>query len=171
MYSCHNVSNDALVICGIQCANFSILNCYCATYNESKGLIEVGQCPYNCARYRSNRLIDVIYQPMPSNMSEWNDYMCNDFKRSGTLCGACSADHNLYPRSYSFDLECIKCSDGASGWGKYLLSAYLPLTLFCLIIYLFKIDIHSSLIQRFIIIFSQILTIPANICTCYTACF
>ncbi len=37
------------------------------------------------------------------------------------------------------------------------------LTLFCLIIYLFKIDIHSSLIQGFIIIFSQILTIPAHI--------
>ncbi len=112
----------------------------CCTYNENKGLIEEGQCPYNCARYISNRLIDFIYQPMPSNMSEWNDYMCNDFKRSGTLCGACSADHNLYPRSY----------------------AYLPLTLFCLIIYLFKIDIHSSPIQGFII-FSQILTIPAHI--------
>ncbi len=52
--SCHNVSNDALIICGIQCANFSILDCYCATYNENKRIIEVGQYPYNCARYKGS---------------------------------------------------------------------------------------------------------------------
>ena len=86
--------------------------------------------------------------------------MCGEFNRSGTLCGKCDAEKNLYPRAYSFNLTCIKCENGESNWWKYIISAYLPLTIFYLIIFILKVDIHSSYLKGFIT-FSQALTVPA----------
>ncbi len=161
--SCQHVPNDALISHGEEFVKTSfILDCYCATYDNNKELVEVGQCPYNCARYRENKLVDVIYQPMPPNMSEWNSYMCGSFSRSGSLCGECNEDNNVYLRTYSFDLDCIRCEHGAAQWWKYMISAYLPLSFFCLIIYIFKVDIHSSPIRGFIL-FSQFLSLPAQL--------
>ena len=161
---CKNLPGDPLICDG----NFSaenvnpfILDCYCATYKEIDGLIEVGQCMYNCARYNKN-LIDEVYNALPANTSDWNKFMCGEFNRSGTLCGKCDAEKNLYPRAYSFNLTCIECKDGASNWWKYIISAYLPLTIFYLIIFILKVDIHSSYLKGYII-FSQFLTVPATI--------
>ena len=139
--------------------NAYILDCYCATYNDGYGIIEVGQCDFNCATYRSVKLIDEVYNILPPNLSDWNNFMCGEFNRSGTLCGSCDAEKNLYPRAYSFNLTCIECENGASSWWKYIISAYLPLTIFYLIILILKVDVHSSHLKGFII-FSQVLTIP-----------
>ena len=75
---CKNLPGDPLICDG----NFSaenvnpfILDCYCATYKEIDGLIEVGQCMYNCARYNKN-LIDEVYNALPANTSDWNKFMC-----------------------------------------------------------------------------------------------
>jgi len=61
-----------------------ILDCYCATVTNSN--IEVGKCDYNCAINRKKGNNDPSYQLLPSNVSAWNDFMCKEFSRSGTLC-------------------------------------------------------------------------------------
>ena len=87
--------------------------------------------------------------------------MCKEFGRSGTLCGQCDKERNYYPRAYSFDMSCTQCDGSMSSnlW-KYVALAYLPLTVFYLLVFFLKLDIHSSRLCGFII-FSQFMSIPA----------
>jgi len=133
-----------------------ILDCYCATRGDG-GVMEVGQCDYNCASNHDH--FDVVYHQLPSNISKWNEYMCQEFKRSGTLCGKC--DMEFYPRAYSFNYSCVKCEGTLlSNLWKYMLLTYLPLTIIYLAIFCLNVDIHSSQLLGFII-FSQTISIPA----------
>ncbi len=50
----------------------SVLDCYCLTYNEEEHTNEVGHCIFNCARRNNNT--DLIYIPLPNNVSEFNDF-------------------------------------------------------------------------------------------------
>ena len=135
-----------------------ILNCFCATIVGN--MTEVGQCNYNCARYGEQSEEDLAYQQLPSNRSYWNDFMCMEFGRSGTLCGQCDKERNYYPRAYSFDLSCTQCDGSMSSnlW-KYIALAYLPLTVFYLLVFFLKADINSSHLQGFIL-FSQFISAP-----------
>ncbi len=137
-----------------------ILDCNCITIDEDneRQMVEVGKCDYNCARDQNN--LDIVYQQLPDNMSDWNNFMCGEFHRTGSLCGKCDTDRDYYPRVYSFDMSCMKCNNSSSNWWKYILIAYVPLTVFYLIVFFFKVDIQSSQLQGFII-YSQFLTIPA----------
>ena len=152
---CVDISGDPLI-----CRNSVslILDCYCATVVGN--ITEVGHCAIGCARTKNEKR-DNIYQQLPSNRSSWNDFMCKKFGRSGTLCGQCDKDRNYYPRAYSFDLSCTQCDGSMSSnlW-KYIALAYLPLTVFYLLVFFLKLDIHSSRLHGFII-FSQFISTPA----------
>ena len=50
-----------------------------------------------------------------------------------------------HPLVYSFDMNCVKCPNGKSNWWKYVLAAYLPLTLFLFIVVFFEVSITSHL--------------------------
>ena len=136
-----------------------ILDCYCITAADENDLIEVGQCDVNCANHPHD-LVDLVYKILPPNISDWNNFMCGEFSRYGTLCGKCDEENNYYPRAYSFDLSCIKCDDIKSNLLKYIILVYVPLTIFYFLIFFLKVDIHSSQLQGFII-FSQYISIPA----------
>ena len=129
-----------------------IMDCNCITYDKKQKIFEFGLCFYNCA-------ID-IYHSMPENQSEWNQFLCGPYERSGSLCGKCDEDLNLYHRAYSFDMSCIQCTPTKVEWLKYLIAAYFPLTVFCFIILLFKINISSSQIQGYIL-YCQFVSISA----------
>ncbi len=149
------------LICKIVAQNRStlyVLDCNCVTIDEDneRQMVEVGKCIYNCARDQD---LYLIYQQLPDNMSDWNKFMCGEFHRTGSLCGKCDTDRDYYPRVYSFDMSCIKCDNSSSNWWKYILLAYVPLTVFYLIVFFFKVDIHSSQLQGFVI-YSQCLTLP-----------
>jgi hypothetical protein len=124
----------------------------CAT--AENGTLEVGQCLYN---YGQGSYIDV-----PKNMSLLNSFMCNtsDLHRTGTLCGKCQDGYS--PLAYSYEMKCIKCPNGKSNWWKFLLAAFLPLTIFYIIILFFKINVVSSRFQGFIF-YSQMISLPAMI--------
>ena len=95
---------------------------------------------------------------LPRSLSELDDYLCGKpFNRTGTLCGKCKDGH--YPLVYSFDMNCIQCPNGKANWWKYLLAAYLPLTLFYFIVLLFKINVASSSLYPFLI-YAQFGSIP-----------
>jgi hypothetical protein len=56
-------------------------------------------------------------------------------------------------------MNCIPCPNGASNWWKYMLMAFLPLTLFSFTILFFKVNITSSNLLGFVF-YSQIVSLP-----------
>ena len=93
-----------------------------------------------------------------SNVSKLADSICGKFKRTGTLCGKCQDGY--YPLAYSYDMKCVQCPHGASNWWKFLLAAFLPLTVFYFIIILMKINITSSYLHGFVL-YAQIISNPS----------
>ena len=154
---CGKIPGDPIVYDGVQAKTY-IQDCYCVTTVGNK--TEIGQCSYNCTNRAKLNRINTIYQQLPSNRSSWNDFMCKEFGRSGTLCGQCDKERNYYPRAYSFDLSCTQCDGSMSSnlW-KYITLAYLPLTVFYLLVLFLKLDIYLSQLQGFVI-FSQLISAP-----------
>ena len=58
-------------------------------------------------------------------------------------------------------MNCIQCPNGKANWWKYLLAAFLPLTIFYLIVLLFKINVASSNLYPFLI-YAQAVSMPMN---------
>ena len=128
-----------------------LLNDDCVTNNETTGLTEFGQCFYNYGRGHNS------YLTLPTNASKLTPHTCNKYNRSGTLCGKCKDGH--YPLAYSFNMNCVECPNGKSNWWKFMLAAFLPLTVFYFLILFFKINITSSYLQGFVL-YCQVLTMP-----------
>ena len=134
----------------------SVLECNCVTFNEEKKVVLAGACLYGC-RGQSNKNSNV-YHPLPRIGKALNNAMCkSSYNRTVTLCGRCLPDH--YPLAYSFNMTCILCPHANRNWWRYVIAAYLPLTLFYIII-LFFINIISSHLFAIVVV-SQILTKPA----------
>ena len=149
-----NKSKDEhLITCPNDAANsISILTMYCVTSSEDANAVEVGKCIYgSCTKHFCSHNI------IPNNQSVVKNKMCAEYKRNGTLCGRCQEDY--YPPVYSFDMKCVKCTHGKSNWWKYLLVAFLPITVFYVIVIYFKINITSSPLHGFVF-FSQIISMP-----------
>ena len=130
----------------------SVLSGYCLTIDEKTDTLEAGQCLYN---YNS------VYNDLPRNKSELNAFMCGnelELHRTGALCGKCQDGY--YPLAYSYDMTCVQCPNGKSNWWKFVLAAFLPLTIFCIIILFFKINVVSSHFQGFLF-YSQMISLPA----------
>jgi len=138
---CSNGSNvpDYFLHCDmthVHQKNLTLLVSSCTTFNEAKVFVEFGFCMYSY-------VAKTTYLSLPVNVTELNDFMCGElFNRSGTLCGECKDDH--YPLVYSFDMQCIKCPRGRSNWWKFVLAAFLPLTMFYLLILCCKLNVTSS---------------------------
>ena len=133
--------------------NLTVLDCFCVTYNKEESLTEVGNCIYNCENITS----DVLYHVLPKNVSKLNEVMCGKFNRNGTLCGKCKDD--FFPLAYSFNMTCVKCPNGRSNWWKYVLSAFLPLTVFYFIVVFCNINATSSPLHGFIY-YNQAIAMP-----------
>ena len=115
----------------------SLLDCYCATFDDSKNVTRVGACMYNCNKNKSGD--DNVYDSLTRNNSM---ITCSSFNRAGALCGRCFPEH--YSLAYSFNLTCIKCPHVGWNWGRYIMAAYLPLTLFCFFVLFFEINVVTS---------------------------
>ena len=150
---CGEAPNQILQ-CNIE-TNLSLLNDNCLTYNnKNKHVTEVGRCIFTNIKSNSP------YTVLPRSLSELDDFMCGKlFNRTGTLCGKCK-DGN-YPLVYSFDMNCIQCPNGKANWWKYLLAAYLPLTIFYLVVLLFKINAASSSQHPFVF-YAQMVSAPVS---------
>ena len=135
----------------------AVQKCSCLTYSETSGLVEIGFCVYNCI-YFNVPGSDVLttYSNVSLDPRNWTSDLCGRYHRTGPLCGDCITGH--YLQAYSLDVSCKPCSDSWSNWVKYLLVAYVPLTVFCFIILLFRINITASRLQGYVF-FSQFVTI------------
>ena len=148
-----------IIRCNEEKGTSAILDCYCATFDESKNITEIGACIYNCNNIMSGD--DNVYNSLTQNNSIMT---CSSFNRAGALCGQCLPEH--YPLAYSFNLTCIKCPHVGWNWGKYIMAAYLPLTLFCFFVLFFQINAVTSHLHP-VIWLSQSLSLPALLRTLF----
>ena len=136
-----------------------IMRCYCMTLDNQTG-VTVGSCFTNC-RLRKSDMSFQLYLRVPVNCSDLNEVMCGErWNRDGKFCGKCKDDH--YPLVYSYNMKCVKCTNMKFNWLKFLISAFIPLTIFFFLILVFGIKAYSPQLDAFII-FAQIISTPANI--------
>ena len=146
-------SLGGLVDCHDESLEVLLLACYCMTCDEELGLV-VGACSYNCFYETST------YSPYRRlyNVSEYslNDEICGRLNRKGRLCGQC--EEGYAPPVYSYNLLCVKCN--STDWGKYVAVAYIPLTVFFIVVVVCRISATSPSLNGFVQL-SQIISIPA----------
>ena len=135
----------------------AILDCYCMTYNESTGVV-AGPCFYNCENMRKGHH-DMLYHHLPHRVEDLNSAMCGHFHRGGQLCGSCEEGYS--PLVYSYDLQCSNCTDSHYNWVKYVTAAFVPLTVFYVIILWCRVSATSPKLYAFVN-FSQAIAISAN---------
>ena len=142
---------DGAVRCN-DCTNeVAILNHYCMTYSESTGPV-VGTCEY------CTRTLKDAYHPLPLNVTDID--MCGYFNRAGQLCGDCNENYSI--PVYSYDLKCVQCSTTHFGWVKYILAAFLPLTVFFILVLSCRLSATSPKLSAFVFV-SQALALGANV--------
>ena len=138
----------------------SILSCKCMTDDEKDGVL-VGSCPYGCGLSNdSSSWKQHVYHPLPMNVSRLNDAMCGQLNRDGRLCSKCK--EGFSPLVYSYDLNCIKCTNSKYNWLKFTAAAFIPLTIFYFIVILFRINATNPYLYGFITL-NQALAAPVNL--------
>ena len=131
----------------------AVLECYCVTGN--KGETYLGLCFYNCVWHSDDNYQDIYHEI--SDKEHLNEYMCGRFNRTGVSCSKCAK--GLSPLILSYNLSCIKCTDGHKNWWKFAVVGFVPLTFFYFFVVFFNINVTSSRLHGFII-FSQVLSTP-----------
>ena len=156
VYECGSPVGNA-VQCPAESQQLEVLVCYCMTYNKETASFVVGMCFYAC-------FFGNTYYPIPrwGNATNQNAVVCNrlHFHRDGQLCGICEDGYAL--PVYSYSLACVECSNCSINWIKYVLVAFLPLTLFFWVIIVFRLSVISGLLNDFVF-GAQILTFPAQL--------
>ena len=96
------------------------------------------------------------------NHSDLNEVMCGErWNRDGRFCGKCIDSY--YPLAYSYNMKCVECTNSMNyNWLKFMISAFVPLTVFFFLILAFGIKAYSPQLDAFII-FAQLFSTPANI--------
>ena len=117
---------------------------YCVTFDNTQALTHLGQCVYIFVEDKDGI---VLSHSMPGNVSQLDDVMCGRFNRTGMLCGKCKDDY--YPLVNSLDVNCVQCPNGWSNLWKFVMVAFLPLTVFYFIILLFRVNATSSQLHGF----------------------
>ena len=142
---CSDIPYQA-VLCDPAIPRTSILECYCMTYNYEQNVTEVGLCLYGCVHnIIYDNYMPNVYYLLPQNIVELNMYTCGEINRDSTLCGKCKAGYS--PLVYSYDMSCMNCTGMTYNWIKYIAVAYIPLTLFFIIIVIVRFDGTSPLVK------------------------
>ncbi len=156
--TCKCYERNYVVLCSENGDKGGVLECYCLTWNEDRNETEEGNCLYNCNIYNRNYFsLNGVYTTLPRNLTDLNAQMCGGLNRTGTLCSECV--DGMYMRAYSYDMSCTTCSGGWINILKYILVAFVPLTILYLVVLLFSINIPSSKLQGIVLV-SQMATSP-----------
>ena len=115
-----------------------LMDSYCMTYSIINATTHVGLCPYSSIlRY----VPDFVKQTL--NSTELNEDTCGKWNREGKLCSKCRKGFGVPLYSYSF--QCVNCSYTERHKKKeiavLLIKAFLPLTVMCIGITLFRINV------------------------------
>ena len=150
---------DGVVSCNEETREVRVLDCYCITYDSATNKTVLGGCPYNCLNV-SSLYYDYMYHPVPRDLvrGDDNNSVCGYLHRNGTLCGQCVEGY--YRAAYSYTFDCIKCE--SSQWLLYIVVAYGPLTIFIVLILVFRVSVASPKLYGVISIL-QSLALPLNV--------
>ena len=149
---CGDDIHDA-VKCNNSTKQVSVLDCYCMTYNKATGPV-VGSCLYKCI------LNDDLYHLVPSDITQLNSNMCGYLNRGGQLCGKCKENYSI--PVYSYEMKCVQCSTSPFNWIKYILAAFLPLTVFFVLVLSCRLSATSPKLLAFVFL-SQSVSVGANV--------
>ena len=115
---------------------------YCMTYEELEGTIYTARCNYFDGNHFTTK-DNGRYVELPiKNVSELNSYMCEPMNRKGRVCSECV--DGFGPSIISFGLPCSNCTNAWYGVPLYLFLEFVPITVFYVIILLFRVNITSS---------------------------
>ena len=143
---------SGVVHCETATEELSVVDCHCLTLDytaQGQPLPVAGSCIFNCA---NGTHVDIMYHSAPTD--------CASLNRQGTLCGQCMDDYAV--PAYSYDLKCIKCNSKHESWGHYILFAFVPLTIFIVIILVFRINVLSPKLNMFVLA-AQIISTPIHL--------
>ena len=160
----HPQKGDQECVCGadlggaVSCDNttreVAVLVWFCMTYDNKDNITVVGKCIFPFKALYSS------YVKVPQNVSKLEE-KCHTFNRRGRLCGQCR--ENFHIPTYSFDFKCMKCTSGVlSNVIWYVAVAFVPLTVFFLVIFLFRINVSSPQFNSMVAI-CQLITNPFHI--------
>ena len=148
---CYNNPNThSIVRCSEE--RVELLLGYCMTVDEA-GVTYVGSCPNNYPVIDYENTTDAVYLVLPHNVSALNEYMCGPLNREGRVCGECQPGHS--PSVHQAGFICSRCE--WYGVPVYLLLELVPVTLFYLIILVFRISLTSAPMISFVI-YCQLVT-------------
>ena len=111
-----------MVLCDQDSQQASMQIGYCMTYYDEK--IRAGVCAQGFFQKDSYK----FYYPLPTNMSELNDYICGPFNSEGILCGQCKDGYAVPPFTYPGYYNCVNYRDAGYWWAKYLAVEFIPTT-------------------------------------------
>ena len=149
-------SLGGVVDCYFNIPKVIIKSHYCMFLNKKNSTLQlIGSCPYGTG------------VTLPSNASELiNKFkQCSDLHRKGRLCGECEDNYSL--PVYSYSLGCVHCKSFKYGWIKFITVAFFPLTVFYILVIIFRISATSSTLNGYVLT-SQMATIPTMIQFVYT---
>ena len=153
------------VRCSTDPDTVSVLAYICMTHDGKEGVV-TATCPYGFGDWYSNKNLtsvltyDPNYHVLPNSITELNDAVCGRMNRDGLLCSECRDGYS--PLVYTYDLNCIKCSNKNYNWLKFIAVTFIPLTLFYLIVIFFRISATNPYLYGFII-FNQGVTAPTHV--------
>ena len=98
-----------------------------------------------------------ILLPSCNDSCDLDEAFCGKFKRTGQFCSACVDGYAVDVNDIN---NCVQCSDEEYryGWFLYILTNLVPITLFFIIVALFKISATSAPMYAFVF-FAQITTV------------
>ena len=132
---------------------------YCMTHEEQEegsSVIYIARCNYFNGRNLSTTDNGYYIELSVRNPSELNDRMCTPMNRSrnSTLCSECS--EGFGPSIISLGLVCSDCEGIWYRVPLYLFLEFVPITVFYVIVLLFRVSITSAPMVAFVF-YSQIL--------------
>ena len=144
------------VNCDPSTANVHVAKHFCIFFSSGLNTTLFGTCPYSMGG------------AVPKNVSQLNNYdgLCRFFNRKDVLCGACEDNYTL--SVYSYYLGCVQCEDYKYGWIKFITVAFLPVTLFYIVVILFRISATSSALNGYVLV-SQLVANPIFIHKVYSS--
>ena len=147
------VGLQGIVRCSDAQSSVLLLTCHCMSYSdEDNSMLVVGSCMYLCSDW---------YETKVSESTDLNN-LCNLYvrqNRRGQMCGNCDDNHS--PSPYSYLQRCAHCSNYGYNWIKYVLIAFLPLTILYLTVIMFKFNAVLSPAMTGFVFFCQIISSPA----------
>lgn len=119
--------------------------------DQNSSILLAGQCPY-CAEISTSQYFYIPRQP-----SQLQDQLCGKLNREGVLCGRCKPGFG--PAVNSKNFHCVNCTeeDMYRNWFFYMLTDFLPITLFFFVVLFFSVSVTSGPANAFVF-FAQMIT-------------